>query len=63
MRGNVDFFHDGKKYGFIVPDDGDEDIFFHISDVEGEEVQEGEDVEFETEPGDEGPKAVDIQVV
>lgn len=66
-RGKIAFYHDGKGYGFIEPEegDGDEDIFFHISDVEGNENEPDEDdeVEFETEQGDKGLRAVNIKRV
>ncbi len=63
MQGTVKFFHDKKQYGFIETDDVDDDIFFHISDVEGEEVEEGDEVEFDQEEGDRGPKGVNVTVV
>ncbi|MFB6292473.1 MAG: cold shock domain-containing protein [Candidatus Nanohaloarchaea archaeon] len=63
LQGTVKFFHDEKQYGFIETDEVDDDIFFHISDVEGEEVGEGDEVEFEQEEGDRGPKAVEIEIV
>ncbi len=33
-KGKVTWFDTTKGYGFIAPDDGSEDIFFHISEVE-----------------------------
>lgn len=64
MQGTVTFFHTRKKYGFIETDEADDDIFFHISELEGEEeIEEGEDVEFETEEGDKGQKAVNVTKV
>lgn len=63
MQGTVAFFHDMKKYGFIEPDDGSEDRFFHVNEVEGEEIAEGDEVEFEPAEGERGPKAVDITVL
>ena len=63
LQGEVSFFHDKKKYGFITPEDGEDDFFFHISDVEGEEITEGDEVEFETEEAEKGPRAVKIKVL
>ncbi len=61
MQGEVTFFHDVKKYGFITPEDGEDDLFFHITDFEGESIEEGAEVEFEQEEGDRGPKAVNVR--
>lgn len=60
MKGEVKFFHDEKKYGFIETEDMEDDIFFHINDLEIEEVEEEMEVEFDTEEGDKGPKAVNV---
>ncbi len=64
MQGTVKFFHDQKNYGFIETEDMDDDVFFHASELpEGESVEEGDEVEFEQEEGDRGPKAVEVTVV
>jgi len=60
MQGKVKFFNVDKGYGFIEAEDG-KDIFFHISGLtEGVSVQEGDEVSYDTEPGERGPKAVNI---
>lgn len=61
MQGTVKFFHDQKNYGFIETDEMDDDVFFHISELDGDSIEEGAEVEFETEEGDKGPQAVDVK--
>lgn len=63
MKGTVKFFNERKNYGFIEPEDGSEDLFVHRSDVESETLSEGDIVEFDSEEGDKGPKAVNVKKV
>ena len=63
MKGTVKFFNNMKNYGFIEPDEGDEDLFVHRSDIEGVTLNEEDRVEFETEEGEKGPRAVDVKVI
>ncbi len=62
VTGTVKFFHDRKGYGFIERDDDEdeEDVFFHMEDVGGPDLEEGEEVEFEVEEADKGPRAVNV---
>jgi CspA family cold shock protein len=47
--GTVKMFNEDKGYGFIKPDDGAVDIFFHVSALrEGDEISKGKTVSFET---------------
>jgi CspA family cold shock protein len=62
-EGTVAFFHDRKGYGFIETDDADDDIFFHMEDVGGPDLEEGEDVEFDIEQSPKGPRAANLQRV
>jgi len=62
-EGTVKFFHDQKGYGFIERDGSDEDVFFHISEVDAFTMNEGDDVEFETEEADKGLRAVNVQKI
>lgn len=61
VQGTVKFFHDQKNYGFIEVEDEEDDIFFHVSNLDGDAIEEGAEVEFETEDGDKGPEAVDVK--
>ena len=64
--GTVKWFSDQKGYGFIEPEDGSKDIFVHYSAIEGEgfrTLHEGQNVEFETGDGRNGPEARDVKVV
>jgi len=61
MKGTVKFFDSRKNYGFIEPDDEDEDHFVHASDVESGTLDEEDEVEFESEEGDKGPRAVNVE--
>lgn len=61
MKGEVKFFNNRKNYGFIEPEEGDEDLFVHASDVEADSLNEGDKVEFETEEAEKGPRAVNVK--
>ena len=61
MTGTVKFFNTTKGFGFITKEDGS-DIFFHISEVQGPQPQDGDKVEFELGEGNKGPCAVSVKV-
>ncbi len=61
MEGTVKFFDSRKNYGFINPDEGDEDLFVHASDIESGPLNEDDRVEFESEEGEKGPRAVKVK--
>ncbi len=60
-KGTVDFFNDTGGYGFIDTEDSEEDVFFHMEDVGGPDLEEGQEVEFDIEQADKGPRAVNLQ--
>ena len=55
-----------KGFGFIKPDDGSDDVFFHRSSLaprgQIEDLNEGDTVQFQTRKGDKGPVAFDLKV-
>jgi cold shock protein len=64
QTGTVKFFNQTKGFGFITPDQGDKDVFVHLSAVEDsglDSLSEGQRISFETEPDRKGPKAVKLQ--
>jgi CspA family cold shock protein len=55
--GTVKWFNATKGYGFIKPDDGSNDVFLHISDVQRsglQDVREGDKLEFDLQRGQQG---------
>ena len=58
--GTVTFFHDRKGYGFIETEESDDDVFFHMDDVGGDDVEEGQELEFDIDQSPKGPRATNI---
>ena len=61
--GTVKWFDSTKAFGFIKPDEGDKDIFVHQTDLVDGTINENDKVEFETEDGPRGPKAIKVKVI
>ena len=61
VQGTVAFFNDTGGYGFISTDDSDDDVFFHMEDIEGADLEDGTDIEFEIEQAPKGPRATNVQ--
>ena len=60
--GTVKWFHNGKGYGFITREDGD-DVFVHYSEIQSDgfrKLTEGEKVEFTLADGDKGSNSASI---
>ena len=63
MQGKIAKLKADKGYGFIKSEYGEE-LFFHSSGVADEgfaNLQEGQDVTFETESSPRGPRARDVR--
>ncbi|MFC1493818.1 cold-shock protein [Thermodesulfobacteriota bacterium] len=64
-NGTVKWFNNRKGFGFIQQEDGP-DLFVHFSSINTEgykTLNEGEEVTFEVEEGERGPKAVNVSRV
>jgi cold shock protein len=66
MYGTIKKIVKDKGFGFINPDDGSDEIFFHRSrlapKVYFEDLREGIEVQFETRPGEKGPQAFNLRL-
>ncbi len=61
--GTVKWFNSGKGFGFITPDDGGDDLFFHHSEIKMDgyaSLDDGQKVEFEVGEGKKGPCATGV---
>ena len=63
MRGKVKFFNSSKGYGFIIDDETGEDVFVHVTSLNGLKINEGDKVEYVIEEGERGKTATNIQLV
>jgi len=61
-EGTVKFFNESKGFGFIVPDNGDPEIFVHVSGLSNP-VKEKDKVSFEIENGKKGINAVKVKKI
>ncbi|WP_435359465.1 cold-shock protein [Haloarchaeobius sp. DFWS5] len=60
-KGKVDFFKESGGYGFIATDDYEDDVFFHMEDVGGPDLEEDQEVEFDIAETDDGPRAENLE--
>ena len=64
--GTVKWFNPDKGFGFITPEDGGKDLFVHQTAIQADgyrSLDEGAKVQYETEAGDKGPKAVNVTTI
>ena len=62
--GTVKWFNNAKGFGFILPDEGGDDLFAHYSSINMEgyrTLKAGQSVTFDVEKGDKGLHAKNIK--
>jgi cold shock protein len=60
MKGTVKFFNTEKKFGFVTGEDG-KDYFVHQTALKnGVTIKENDAIEFDTEQGDKGMRAINV---
>lgn len=63
-KGTVKWFDDSKGFGFITPEEGGGDIFFHFSQIQNgggfASLKDGQPVEYEVVEGNRGPSATKV---
>ncbi len=48
MKGTIKWYREEKGFGFLIPDEGGNDIFLHVSGLNGLIPKEGQAVTYET---------------
>lgn len=61
--GTIKFFNDSKGFGFITEAASGQDYFLHVTALDGQEVQEGDEVTFDIKETPKGMNAVDVKLV
>jgi len=61
LKGKVKFFNYQRGFGFVEVDD--QDYFVHVTDVEGDMLLGGEEVEFKPVQGHKGLQAIEVERV
>ncbi|MDP6439210.1 MAG: cold shock domain-containing protein [Candidatus Brocadiia bacterium] len=66
VEGRIKRYFADKGFGFIAPNGGGPDVFFHISNLvsgDEEDISAGARVRYRTEEGPEGPVAKDVSLL
>jgi CspA family cold shock protein len=63
MKGTIKSIISEKHFGFITPEDGSKDVFFHETGLQGiqfSELKTGDAVSFDVEESQKGPRAINV---
>ena len=66
VRGIISKILFDEGYGFIQPETGEEEVYFHrnaVHDIRFEDLTDGMEVTFNVEPGEKGPHATTVNPV
>ena len=64
--GSVKWFSSEKGFGFIIPDEGEGDVFVHYTGIKGDgyrNLEEGQRVTFEVAQSEKGLMASEVEAV
>jgi len=61
-KGTVKFFNGAKGFGFVIDEEDKTEYFVHVSGLI-DEINEGDNVEFELQEGRKGLNAINVKVV
>ncbi|MFP9119074.1 cold-shock protein [Flavobacterium sp. RNTU_13] len=61
QEGKVKFFNEEKGFGFITPNNGDKEIFVHVSGLT-ENIRENDEVRYDVEEGRKGLNATNVVI-
>ncbi len=61
-EGTVKFFNESKGFGFIQPNDSNDDVFVHQSGLI-DKIRENDKVKFTMERGQKGMNAVNVELL
>ncbi len=59
--GTVKFYNESKGFGFIVDDATGQDIFVHVTGLNGLQITQDDRVSYDTISGKKGVNAVNVQ--
>jgi CspA family cold shock protein len=66
IQGKVKWFNNAKGFGFVVPNESNDDVFIHFSQIKMDgyrTLKTGQQVEFDLVESDKGKQAQNIQLV
>lgn len=61
MKGKIKYFNESKGFGFIIAEDGKEVFVHHTAVKDNATLNENDEVTFDVEEGDRGPKATNVK--